>query len=143
MAETEPLRPVVLVVDDDPEIRASLRFFFEDAGYEVEEADDGAQALAQLRMDAKSWVVLLDKMMPRLDGPQTLLRFSTEAADVRSRTRIIFMTARSDPPEPEIAGLIQRYTTGYITKPFNLESLLAAVERASTQLAEQTAGKSS
>lgn len=135
---TEPVRPVVCVVDDDSGIRESLRFLFEDAAYEVEEAGDGAAALALLRADARPRIMLLDRMMPCLNGVQTLRQLGTEPEEVLRRTIILFMTARNDPAEPEIAELIRRYTFATVIKPFNLDALLDSVEQADRQLAERS-----
>lgn len=134
-----PNRPRrVCIVDDDPGIRESLRFLFEDAGYAVEEAEDGASALALLRADERASVVLLDRMMARVDGVQTLRLLNAEP-DLARRTAIIYMTARNDPPAPEMAELIRRSTFATVSKPFNLDALLEMVERASMQLAEREA----
>lgn len=136
---SESVRPHVCVVDDDAGIRESLRFLFEEAEYEVEEAEDGEKALALLRADARPRVMLLDRMMPCMDGVQTLRRLSAEPNEILQRTVILFMTARNDPPVAEIADLIQRYTAETVTKPFNLDTLLASVERASTLLTQRSA----
>lgn len=128
----------VCVVDDDDGVRESLRFFFEDAGYEVAEAQDGGAALALLRADARPWVVLLDRMMPRLDGVRTLRLLDDEPALAR-QLAIVFMSARSDLPVPEDVEVIQRATFATVPKPFNLDVLLATVDRASMHLAERVA----
>ncbi len=135
------VRPPVCVVDDDAGIRESLRFLFEDSDYEVEEAENGEKALALLRADVRPRVMLLDRMMPCMDGVQTLRRLGAEPEEVLERTEILFMTARNDPPAPEITELIQRYATATVTKPFNLDALLAAVEDASTRLMGRSAAE--
>src|SRR5260221_13420537 len=58
----------ILVVDDDDAIRETLRFALEDAGYQVSEAKEGMAALRLLRSTRDRMVVLLDLMMPGLDG---------------------------------------------------------------------------
>jgi CheY-like chemotaxis protein len=60
--------PRVLIVDDDPEIRESMRMVLEDEGYHVREAADGVAALDELHRDQQPCVVLLDLMMPRMNG---------------------------------------------------------------------------
>jgi len=59
----------LLIVDDEEAIRQTLRMFIEDEGYQTLEAVDGVAALAVARASADALVVLLDYMMPRLDGP--------------------------------------------------------------------------
>lgn len=136
---TETVRPLVCIIDDGLGIRESLRFLFEEAGYEVEEAEDGAVALALLRADTRPRVVLLDHMMSRLDGVWTLRALSGEP-DLLRLTVTLFMTARNGPPEPDAAELIRRYCSGTVSKPFNLDAVLAQVERASKQLADGHTG---
>lgn len=134
---SESARPRVCVVDDDAGIRESLRFLFEEAAYEVEETASGEAALALLRGDMRPRVLLLDRMMPGLDGVQMLRRLDAEPEEILQHTVMLFMTARNDLPESEEVELIRRYTVATITKPFDLDALLATVERASKQLAER------
>lgn len=136
---SEMIRPVVCVVDDDGGIRESLRFLFEDAGYVVEEADDGAAALALLREEPRPRVMLLDRMMARVDGVRALQLFDAEPDEVRRRTIIVFMTARNDPPDADVAALIQRHTFASVAKPFDLDALLETVEHAGQRLVERGA----
>ena len=133
----EAARPVVLVVDDDPSIRESLRFLFEEAVYEVEEADDGVTALDLLRTRPRPRVMLLDRMMSRMDGMQTLRQLASEPPDILQRTIILFMSARSDPLAPDAAELMRQHTAATVTKPFHLDDLLAIVERASERLIQR------
>lgn len=130
-------RPIVCVVDDDQDIRESLRFLFEEAGYEVEEADDGLEALRLLRAQPRPRVMLLDRMMARLDGFQTLRQIGEEPAQIQGDTVVIFMSARNDQPNPEDAELIARRTFATVFKPFHLDDLLAIVARASEALGAQ------
>src|SRR5918911_227456 len=110
----------LLVVEDDPNIvellSASLRF----AGFEVRTAmsgSDGVAAFAERRPD----LVVLDVMLPDLDGFEVIRRMRAEGA----RTPVVFLTAR-DATEDKIRGL----TLGgddYVTKPFSLEELTARI----------------
>lgn len=135
----EPDRPVVCVVDDDQDIRESLRFLFEEAGYAVEEASNGLELLTLLRAQSRPRVVLLDRMMGRLDGLQTLRMFGEEPIAVRRNTAIIFMSARNDQLDPASADLIATWIFATVDKPFRLDDLLATVTRASAQLGAQLA----
>lgn len=128
-----PMSPVC-VVDDDPGIRDSLRFLLEDAGYTVELIADGTALIALLRADPRPRVVLLDRMMTRLDGIETLRQLQDDPA--HQRAVIIFMTARHDSLDPETQRLVERMTFTSVSKPFDLDTLLAAVELASRWLAE-------
>jgi two-component system response regulator MprA len=108
----------VLVVDDDPGVRESLRRSLSFNGYEVELAGDGEQALAAVaarRPDA----VVLDVMMPRLDGLATARALRAAGDDVP----VLVLTAR-DAVADRVAGL-DAGADDYLAKPFALEELLA------------------
>jgi CheY-like chemotaxis protein len=68
---------VILVVDDEPGVRHSLRKFLTGAGYEVLEAANGIEAVEQVRLSAVD-VVLLDLVMPEREGLETLRIFRKE-----------------------------------------------------------------
>jgi CheY-like chemotaxis protein len=135
-AGAAPADLAVCIVDDDVGIRETLRFLLEEEGYEVEEASDGAAALRLLESQPRPRVMLLDRMMPRLSGLQTL-RALVEASDLAQRTIVLFMSARSDEPEPQERALIQSVAFATAIKPFDLYDLLATVERAVATLAQR------
>jgi len=108
----------VLVVDDDRAVRESLRRSLEFNGYEVALAGDGAEALATIsgtRPDA----VVMDVMMPRLDGLEATRALRTAGHDVP----ILVLTAR-DAVGDRVEGL-DAGADDYLTKPFALAELLA------------------
>src|SRR5579884_1041558 len=82
----------VLVVDDDRSIRETLRYVLEDEGYNVREAPDGMAALDLLRHSPTPAVVLLDLMMPRLDGVGVLNAVEHDAR-LASQNAFIIITA--------------------------------------------------
>src|SRR5579875_226285 len=110
----------LLVVDDEPFLRdavaASLRFL----GFDVTTADNGADAL-RLARDGRFDLVVLDVMLPDLDGFDVVRRLRRDG----SRVPVIFLTAR-DTQSDKVTGL----TLGgddYLTKPFGLEELAARI----------------
>jgi len=108
----------VLVVDDDPAVRDSLRRSLAFNGYEVDVAGDGEEALRRLgaqRPDA----VVLDVLMPRLDGLATCRALRAAGDDVP----VLMLTAR-DEVSDRVAGL-DAGADDYLPKPFALEELLA------------------
>ncbi|WP_086820097.1 response regulator transcription factor [Allokutzneria sp. NRRL B-24872] len=108
----------ILVVDDDRAVRDSLRRSLQFNGYQVEMASDGVQALEQLgasRPDA----MVLDVMMPRLDGLEVCRRLRSTGDDLP----ILVLTAR-DAVSDRVAGL-DAGADDYLPKPFALEELLA------------------
>jgi CheY-like chemotaxis protein len=111
----------VLVVDDEPGIRETVTAMLEIEGYDVAEAKDGADALAQVEARQPD-VILLDMRMPVLDG-------WAFAAELRARDLaipIVVMTAARD--AARWAGEIA--ATAFVAKPFGFDDLLQAVERA-------------
>ncbi|MBE6472386.1 MAG: response regulator transcription factor [Coriobacteriaceae bacterium] len=113
----------VLVADDEKDIRSVLALYLEDAGYEVVEAADGAEALRALETQDID-LCLLDIMMPELDGYQVLKR-TREASDVP----VIIVSAKGQDPE-KILGL-NLGADDYMVKPFNP---LEAVARVNTNI---------
>ena len=118
----------VLVVDDEPNILLSLQFLMKKAGYDVRTASDGEQALAEVERE-KPNVVLLDVMMPKLDGFSVCQRIRANANwhDVR----VIMLTARGRDVERE-KGLALG-ADDYITKPFSTRD---AIDRVAAVLAK-------
>ncbi len=111
-------KPRVLVVDDDKAVRESLRRSLEFNGYDVVLASDGAEALAGIAAAAPD-VVVMDVMMPRLDGLETTRALRTAGNDLP----ILVLTAR-DAVGDRVEGL-DAGADDYLTKPFALQELLA------------------
>jgi two-component system, OmpR family, response regulator MprA len=108
----------VLVVDDDPAVRESLRRSLAFNGYQVELAKDGEQALRQVAATHPDAVVL-DVMMPRMDGLAACRALRAAGDDVP----VLMLTAR-DQVSDRVAGL-DAGADDYLPKPFALEELLA------------------
>jgi two-component system response regulator MprA len=114
----EQQAPHVLVVDDDRAVRESLRRSLEFNGYRVSLASDGAEALASIAGHLPDALVI-DVMMPRLDGIETTRALRTAGNDLP----ILVLTAR-DSVGDRVEGL-DAGADDYLTKPFALEELLA------------------
>ena len=116
----------VLIVDDDTSIREALRYLLEDAGYAVAEASDGLQALYYLRRADDPVIVLLDLMMPRLDGAGLL---GTVAGDTRRlrRHRYILMTAGHQTLSLAFAHMLADLAVPVVYKPFDIDRLLGVI----------------
>jgi two-component system, OmpR family, response regulator MprA len=108
----------ILVVDDDNAVREALRRSLTYNGYEVELAADGAEALAAIAVRHPDAVVL-DVMMPKVDGLETCRRLRAAGDEVP----ILVLTAR-DSVADRVAGL-DVGADDYLPKPFALEELLA------------------
>ena len=111
----------ILVVDDERAVRESLRRALELEGYEIDLAADGGEALARLESDAQPDAMILDVLMPGVDG----LEVCRELRRTGSRLPVLMLTAR-DAVENRVAGL-DAGADDYVTKPFALDELLARV----------------
>ncbi len=110
----------ILVVDDEPALRAALQRALRLEGYDVALAEDGDAALRLVQRDAPELVVL-DVLMPTLDG-LAVCRRMRRAGD---RTPVLMLTAR-DAVSDRVSGL-DAGADDYLVKPFALEELLARV----------------
>jgi len=110
----------VLVVDDEPAVRESLRRSLTFNGYNVVTAEDGIQALEVIEREHPE-IVILDVMMPRMDGLEVCRTLRSQGDD-RS---ILILTAR-DNVSDRVGGL-DAGADDYLSKPFALEELLARV----------------
>jgi CheY-like chemotaxis protein len=121
----------VLVIDDEGSIRTLCRVNLRASGMEVLEAENGEQGLELARRERPD-VVLLDVMMPGLDGWSVAREL---AADEKTREiPVVFLTARADPADRRIAERLGG--VGYVVKPFDpvaigtfLEDVLTRVAR--------------
>jgi len=118
----------VLVVDDDQEIRDTLGFMFEDAGYVVDSAADGIHALEALRNNNLPTVVLLDLMMPRLDGIGVLQTVAGEPDLLKSHA-FILMTASHRTFSLPFVNLLSTLSVTMLQKPPDIDVLLNLVEK--------------
>ena len=124
--------PLVLVVDDEENIRYLVESGLQMAGIETIAASDGRAALTMVA-EQRPDLIVLDVMMPELDGFETLRRLR----DSGNRTPVIFLTAR-DSTDDRVAGL----TGGgddYVVKPFAIAELVARVQ---LRIDRNTAGSS-
>lgn len=108
----------ILVVDDDPAVRESLRRSLIFNGYAVLLAADGEEALDKVQSERPD-MAILDVMMPKLDGLEVCRELRSQGDDIP----ILLLTARDSVSE-RVAGL-DAGADDYLTKPFALEELLA------------------
>lgn len=112
-----PPRPV-LVVDDDADIRETLRFVLEDAGYPVFTAENGREALSVLASaEELPGLILLDLMMPGMNGCDMLTALKAEKT--LARIPVTVVTASGEPMPPLASGILR--------KPVDLDALLRTV----------------
>ena len=114
-------RMKILVVDDEIRMRKLLKDFLVKSGYEVLEAEDGEKAVDTFMMEKEIALIILDVMMPKMDGWQV-------CREIRkcSKVPIIMLTAKSS-EEDELRGF-ELGVDEYISKPFSPKILVARVE---------------
>ena len=122
--EPTPARPVILVADDDPTMRAVLKLSLEQAGFDCRVADDGVLACAIARKSLPDAIVL-DVNMPRLDGFQVL--YCLRSMWTTRKIPVLLLTARTD--QQGIRRGAELGAEGYMTKPFEVSDLLERVQR--------------
>ena len=121
------MTPYILIVDDEKSTREFLRLWLESAGYVVKDAADATQAL-ELIMQEPPTVVLLDICMPKRDGIWLAERIKSGWKDVP----IVFASAVDDMQVVEHARRLG--AVDYVTKPFQWELLIQALDRAHARL---------
>jgi CheY-like chemotaxis protein len=117
---------VVLVVDDEPDVRLIARLVLTSAGYDVIEADSGEAALAHLEGDSRPDAVLLDVRMRGIDGWETLRRMRNDPS--QSDLPVVIFTAQLAAAK-DAPNEWKNYEY-FLTKPFDPDGLLEAVRAA-------------
>jgi DNA-binding response OmpR family regulator len=111
----------ILVADDESRMRKLIKDYLVREDYEVIEAENGEQALDMFYMDSEISLIILDVMMPKMDGWQVLREIRES-----SQVPVIMLTARSDERD-ELKGF-DLGVDEYVTKPFSPRTLVARVE---------------
>jgi two-component system chemotaxis response regulator CheY len=116
-------KATILVVDDSPAMLRYLRLLLEIDSYQVETANNGADALRRIRQGYSPAVILLDLQMPGMDGLKTLRRL----LKLRPDLNVIMCSGVDDPAKVRQATVLG--AKAYLTKPVQHLYLSAAVER--------------
>jgi CheY-like chemotaxis protein len=127
MSQVAPV-PRILLVEDDAAIREALDEVLADLGYEVVSAPDGRGGLQLAAQQAEPCPILLDWRMPVLDGPEFLARLRELPRG--KEFPVILSTADRAATDLAMGG---DQVAAILSKPFDLDSLLAALRRASTR----------
>src|SRR5215203_2766000 len=126
----------ILVVDDERAVRESLCRALELEGYEIELAADGREALDRLEGDPEPDAMILDVLMPGVDGLEVCRRLRGTG----SKLPVLMLTARTQ-VEDRVEGL-DAGADDYVTKPFALDELLARVRALLRRTADEEEGES-
>lgn len=112
----------VLIVDDDADIRAVLSEFLQDEGYATATADNGREALAYLQRHPRTSIILLDLMMPVMNGYQFIRQQKSDASV--AAIPVVVMTANGAFDSTLIGA------TKVLAKPMDLDDLLRSLSAA-------------
>jgi DNA-binding response OmpR family regulator len=123
MTVAEASAPLVLVAEDDEDIRSLVSFRLQRAGYRVVEAADGEHAL-ELAFERLPDLAVLDVMMPKLDGYELTRRLRSD--ERTTRLPVILLTARAQ--ETDVQQGFAAGADDYIRKPFSALELTERVE---------------
>jgi two-component system, NtrC family, nitrogen regulation response regulator NtrX len=123
----------ILLVEDDEDIRTLLRYLLEDAGYTVLEASDVPEARQVLVAAREVLVVLLDYLLPGLDGMSLLEDGEAWRATGLPHTYLL-ITASPQSLTPAVQARLLALRIPVVPKPFEVETLLHLVKRSATQL---------
>jgi len=123
VTDQESPRGRVLVVDDEPDLVRVLEFGLKASGYTVEVASDGQEGLKKAR-EIKPDVILLDLMLPKLDGYKVcrLLKFD----DRFKHIPIIILSARTQEGDQTLA--LEMGANRFVTKPYDFAEILGYIE---------------
>ena len=112
----------ILIVDDEPNIVMTLEYAFKKKDFEVYIARDGGEALHILENNIPN-VVLLDIMMPNVDGYQTL--HFIKNSETLKNTKVVFLTAKNK--DSDIEKGLKLGADKYLTKPFSVKKIVSEI----------------
>jgi two-component system, OmpR family, alkaline phosphatase synthesis response regulator PhoP len=124
MAASALSRRSILVVDDDPYIGRIIQLKLEETPYSVDFCQDGATALGRLRTDDPVDLILLDIMMPNMNGFEVLALL--REIPHRAETPVIMLTGKGQSTDRDKAASLG--ARDFLTKPFSPKKLLARIE---------------
>ncbi len=113
----------VMIVDDDPSILISVREVLELAGFDVLTVNSGSKCIEELKKGFKG-VILMDVMMPGMDGWDTIQEIVNNNL---LEGNIVAMLTAKDIPDEKMEE-VKEYVIDYITKPFDIDELIATVD---------------
>ncbi|GGG66360.1 response regulator [Epilithonimonas arachidiradicis] len=119
------MKKKILIVDDDPRNIFALKLTLKARGYQIITATMGQEAIDLLKNDEEIKVLLIDMMMPDMDGYETM-KIIRETSSIKETT-VIAVTAQAMPEDRE--KCLEAGADDYITKPIDLDQLLIAIEK--------------
>jgi len=125
----------ILIVEDDAMTREILRLALEDVGHTPSEASSAAAGSALLRVAPVPMIVLLDQLMPGLSGEGLLEQVASGGEELR-RHAYVLLTAGAHRLSPRMVELLEELNVPLVAKPFDFDTILAAVDAAALHLGQ-------
>ena len=120
-----PSAPVALIIEDDPSIGMLLEFLLQREGFAPKLLAEGRSAQLAIQSDAAPALILLDIMLPYVDGVELLQQIRKQTG--WERTAVIMLTTKSN--EHDIVRALELGANDYVVKPFQPNELLARIRR--------------
>ncbi|HYG12681.1 MAG TPA: response regulator transcription factor [Methylophilaceae bacterium] len=120
-----PSAPVALIIEDDPSIGMLLEFLLQREGFAPKLLTEGRSAQLAIQSDAAPALILLDIMLPYVDGVELLQQIRKQTG--WERTAVIMLTTKSN--EHDIVRALELGANDYVVKPFQPNELLARIRR--------------
>lgn len=114
----------ILIVDDDPDLRETMKDLLTFEGFKAITAGNGQEALKQVTQQQQPCLVLLDLMMPVMDGWQFLDILEKQHRQILSRLQIVVVSAVAD-----LSSLQHRYHCQVMKKPADIQGLVALARK--------------
>ncbi|MDP7421517.1 MAG: response regulator transcription factor [bacterium] len=125
MTEGVPEQPVIMMTEDDEEMRNLLHFFLEREGFEIVFATDGQEAQTMIDLMMPPQLVLLDIMLPYMNGFELITYIKHKPG--WERVPILMLSARSE--ERDVVRALDAGANDYVIKPFKPNELVARIRR--------------
>lgn len=124
-------KPLILIVDDETDIREMLKVKLESSGFDVVEAENGQDGF-HTALEKKPDLIILDVVMPKMDGAAALLKLKADP-DTKS-IRVFLFTGKGD-PRPEIVSVNKKFAVesgavDFIRKETDLDELVSILDEA-------------
>ncbi len=135
-------KPLILIVDDEPEIREIVKTKLEANGFEIKEASNGVEGV-RLAQELKPDIILLDVIMPEMDGVEALLKLK---GDENTKDIKVFIFTGKGDPRPEIVGVNRKFAlesgaVDFIRKEIELNELVVKLQKTITEMNQGNSSK--
>lgn len=135
-------KPLILIIDDEFEIREIVKTKLEASGFEIKEASQGIEGI-KLARELKPDIILLDVVMPEMDGIEALLNLKSN--EDTKNIKIFMFTGKGD-PRPDIVEINRKFAmesgaVDFIRKEIELNELAAKLQKTITELRQGNSAK--